>query len=725
MEKAVLRGAKITVGASVVALAFVANPVFAQNAAVADDANDAAIEEIVVTAQYRSESLQRVPAAISSVSGDDLAASGVSDLTGLSASVPGLYLSSYSVLSPQVFIRGVGSNDDGITSEGAVGVYVDGVYAGRGSSALFDLFDLERVEVLRGPQGTLYGRNTNGGAIKIETSKPGSEFKAAVELGYGNFDQKTLRGLVSGPLAENIFAKVSGSYKKRDGWTRDAVTGRQLNDEDSLSLRGQIRIEPAERVDVTFSVDYARDRPTSTFKEVVGGTLFGYYDESTDPFVGSYDLVDAYLRRDILGLSATVNWDVGIGTLTAVSGYRKTDIDYIEDYDSTPFPVVNIDSRQKARQFTQEIRLVSNEGENKFSWILGAFYLHDRGLGDDLFQFPFFGVDDLGTLARTRTSSIAAFGEAGYQLTPRIKLTLGGRFTHERKKFSVQRTVYPFDGSAAFDFVPLTTPAISFDNFSPRLLLEYQATEDVLAYASVTRGFKSGGFNNYPADPVAAVTAFSPEKITAYEVGLKATTSDRRLRINMAAFHYDYDNLQVFAPIDTFGGTPVVQITNAAKARVRGFEAEATYMPVRGLTLGVNYAHLVSNYREFLFDTVDLSGNRLPRAPRDTLQASVEWSGRISGNAELKFSGEYVYSSNLFFTPFNDPDLQTGNIGLLNASAMITSGDGHWTLSIYGRNLANKKYLGHGIDVLATDFDLKTGQVAAPRQYGVTVGWRF
>ena len=281
------------------------------------------VEEIVVTAQFRSESLQDVPVAISSLSGDELAASGSTDLTGLSAKVPGLYLSSYSTLSPQLYIRGVGSNDDGITAEGAVGVYVDGIYVGRASAALFDLYDIERVEVLRGPQGTLYGRNTNGGAIRVETTKAGPDTAAAVELGIGNFGQRKVRGMINGGLADNVFAKVAVGYKKRNGWTLDENTGGQLNDEDSLSVRGQLRFEPSPEFETTLGADYIRDRSGSSFKEVVAGSLFGLYEDSPNLFAGSYDLPTAFIKRDIFGLSGQLNWDFGPATLNALSGYRR------------------------------------------------------------------------------------------------------------------------------------------------------------------------------------------------------------------------------------------------------------------------------------------------------------------------------------------------------------------------------------------------------------------
>lgn len=683
------------------------------------------VGEIIVTAQYRRESLQRVPVAVTSVTGELLQQSGVSDLTGLSASVPGLYLSSYSTLSPQVFIRGVGSNDDGITSEGAVGIYLDNVYVGRASSALFDLYDLERVEVLRGPQGTLYGRNTNGGAIKIETTQPGPDLHAGIEVGYGRFDQRSVRGLISGPLAPNVFGKLSGSYKKRDGWTRDEISGSKLNSEDSLSFRGQLRVKPTDSLDLTFSLDYSRDRPSSSFKEVVGGTLFGLYEESPDPFSGSYDFPGASIRRNILGASLVLDWDLGDARLSAISAYRATNIHYTEDYDSTPFPVVHLDTQQRTRQYTQELRIVSSEGDSPFSWIAGVFFLRDQGHGTDRFILPFFGLDDEFTDARTRTTSIAGYGEVSYRVTPTLKLTVGARYTHERKRLEIQRQMLPIGGGSGFDFVPLTKPKTSFGNFSPRFVVEYQATPDVLGYASVTRGFKSGGFNNFPADSIAAATPFSAEKITAYEGGLKSSFFDRRVRLNVAAFLYDYSDLQVFAPIDTGGMVPVVQITNAAKARVKGAEIELVAAPVRDVTLNVNYAHLLSRYRSFQFGPLDLSGNALPRAPRDTVSVSAEWSPQITSDLELSLRGEYVYSSNLFFTPFNDPDLQTGNVGLFNASIGLSSHDDRWSLSIYGRNLANKQYLAHGIDALAGIFDLKTGQVAPPRQYGIVLGWKY
>lgn len=683
------------------------------------------VDDIIVTAQYRRENLQKVAVAITSISGESLTQAGVSDLTGLSASVPGLYLSSYSTLSPQVFIRGVGSNDDGITSEGAVGVYLDNVYVGRASSALFDLFDLERVEVLRGPQGTLYGRNTNGGAIRIETMQPSADFRAGIELGYGRFDQRSIRGMIGGALADNVFGKVSGSFKQRDGWTRDAATGARLNDEDSLAVRGQLRIEPTETVDVTFSLDVARDRPSSTFKEVVGGTLFDLYEESTDPFSGSYDFTDAFIRRNIFGGSMAVNWDLGGANLSSISAYRSTNIHYTEDYDSTPFPVVHIDTRQRTRQLTQEIRLISKEGESALSWIAGLFFLRDRGRATDRFILPFFGLDDELTNARTRTTSIAGYGELSWKVTPKLKLTVGARYTNERKRLAIQRQYLPISGGAAVDYVALTEPRTSFNNFSPRLVVEYQANEDVLAYASVTRGFKSGGFNNFPANAVAAAKPFASEKITSYEAGLKTVFLDRRIRLNTAAFVYDYSDLQVFAPIDTGGQVPVVQITNAAKARVKGVEVELFVRPASDLNFSFNYAHLVSAYRQFDFGDLDLSGNVLPRAPRDTLTAAVDWSPQVTTNLKLNVRGEYVYSSNLFFTPFNDPDLQTGNVGLFNASIALTSATQGWTLSAFGRNLGNKRYLAHGIDALAQSFDLKTGQLAAPRQYGILLSWKY
>lgn len=685
---------------------------------------EAGVEEIVVTAQFRSESLQDIPISISSVGGESLASSGVTDLTGISAQVPGLYLSSYSTISPQLYIRGVGSNDDGITAEGAVGVYLDGIYVGRASAALFDLYDIDRVEVLRGPQGTLYGRNTNGGAIRIETTKAGPETRAAVELGVGNFSQRTARGTISGPLSDTVFAKVSAAYKERDGWSRDETTQRRLNDEDSFSIRGQLRFEPSADFEATISADIARDRPGSTFKEVVAGTLFDLYRESPDRFTGSYDLVDAFIRRDIFGLSGQFSWDVGPATLTALTGYRKTDIAYTEDYDSTPFPVVHIDTVQEARQFTQEVRLVSHEGDRGFSWIVGGFFLDERGQSDDEFMLSFFEIPDELTDARTKTQSVAMFGELGYRFSDQLKLTAGLRYSNERKRIAITRTYELLDGST-FDFIPLTESSVSFDDLSPRAILEYTPADDVLLYASVTRGFKSGGFNNFPGDRVAAQTAFRPETITAYELGTKTTLFDRLVRLNGALFQYDYSDLQVFAPIDTGGQLPLVQITNAARARIRGGEVELRIAPTRALTFDINYAHLVSRYREFDFGGIDLAGNSLPRAPRNTLSLAAEWSPQLDNGMELSLRGEYVYSSNLFFTPFNDPDLSTGNVGLFNASVGVTSPDGRWRVSLFGRNLTDEVYLAHGIDALAESFDLKTAQLAAPRQYGIVLSWKY
>lgn len=686
--------------------------------------DESGVDEIIVTAQFRGENLQDVPVAISSVSGDSLSVSGANDLTALSAKVPGLYLSSYSTLSPQLYMRGVGSNDDGITSEGAVGVYIDGIYVGRASAALFDLYDIDRIEVLRGPQGTLYGRNTNGGAIRIETARPSSRTEAAAEIGFGNFGQHTFRGRASGGLSDSVFGKVAIGYKARDGWTRDEVTGRKLNDEDSFSARGQLRFDPGSEVSATLSFDFARDRPTSSFKEVVAGTLFDLYRESDDRFAGRYDLVDAFIRRDILGVSGQLEWDLGPAQLNVLTGYRTTDVAYTEDYDSTPFPVVHIDTVQKSRQFTQEIRLVSNEADRGFSWILGGFYLSDRGRSLDEFLLPFFELPDELTNARTQTRSIALFGELGYRFSDRFKLTVGLRYSDERKTLALRRS-YRFGNGQIVDFVPQATNRVSFDNLSPRLIAEWAPAEDALIYVSATRGFKSGGFNNFPADPVAAGTAFRPEEITAYEFGSKTTLFNRLVRVNIALFHYDYRELQVFAPIDTGAQLPVVQITNAARASIRGAEAELRIEPGPGLAFDLSYAHLQSSYRKFEFGDLDLSGNRLPRAPRNTFTLGGSWSPQVTDHVGIELRAEYVYSSNLFFTPFNDPDLQTGNVGLINASLAIRPINQNWSASMFARNITNKQYLAHGIDALSANFDLKTAQLAAPRQYGITLSWRY
>lgn len=681
------------------------------------------LDEVVITAQHRSENLQKTPLAVSAMTAETLEAGAISELSELSGTIPGLYLSAYTTLSPQVFIRGIGSNDDGITSEGAVGVYLDGVYVGRASSAMFDLFDLDRIEVLRGPQGTLYGRNTNGGAVKIETARPGPELKAGLEVGYGSFNQRSVRGLVSGPLSDNAFAKFSGSYKARDGWTRDASSGRKVNDEDSLGGRGQLLLT-AENLEITFSLDYLRDRPSSSFKEVVGGTLFGLYSESPNRFKGDYDFETAAIRRDMVGGSATLDWDVGFAHLVSVSGYRKTKIRYTEDYDSTPFPVVNLDMAQDTEQFTQEFRLVSTPGESPLEWIAGVYLLADEGRSHDAFLLPFFGLPDEVTRAKTRTTSVAAFGELSYRFTDQLKLTAGARYTDETKKLSLQRTFQPQGGGAGVDFVPPTAAETSFNNLSPRLVLEYQATPDVLAYASVTKGFKSGGFNNYPADPVAARTFFRPEEIQAYEVGLKATVWDGRLRANIAVFTYDYTDLQVFAPIDTGGGVPVVQVTNAAKAEVTGAELELTARLIPSLDVQLNYAYLDATYDRFLFGGQDLSGNRLTRAPRTTVSFNADWHYDLASGT-LRLHGNYVYSSNVFFTPFNDPELSTGSYGLLNASAAFESGNRRWTVTAYGKNLTDEVYLAHGIDTIATVFDLKVAEIGPPRQFGVSIAWRY
>ncbi|MCF6214857.1 MAG: TonB-dependent receptor [Emcibacter sp.] len=694
------------------------------------------LEEIVVTAQRRAENLSRVPIAVSAFSGDDLKKASITELSDIAGLAPGLYLSSYTTLSPQIFIRGIGSNDDGITAEGAVGVYMDDVYVGRASSAMFDLYDLERIEVLRGPQGTLYGRNTNGGAINIITKKPSDILEGGITLEYGNFDQFSAKGYVSGPLVEGKAAgKISGSYKKRDGWTLNTVDGSRVNDENSTSLRGQLALTPSESVNIVLSMDYSSDDTTSSYKEVIFGSFFGFAaPETPDRFSSAYNNTDAFVKRDIFGASIKVNWDHENFSLTSISGYRNTDIHYTEDFDSTELQIADLETTQEAEQFSQEIRL-SSASDGELSWVAGLFYLRDKGRATDLIDLGEFiiGFPDEVTESETQTDSYAAYGELSYQVTDKFKATVGLRYTYEEKSFQVERfnpaASVALLGGFQTILLPQITSTADFSDISPRLVLNYQLNDDMLLYASVTKGFKGGGFNNFPFDTATAQIPFEAEKITSYEAGFKSKFADSRVRLNTSVFYYDYTDLQVRTNVPS-GALALPQIRNAAAAKVYGGEVEMNALLTEELSIDLSYAFLHATYTNFVGDAgiggginADFSGKFLSRAPKNTLSAVIEYDREVpSLNGQISVRADARYSSTVFFTPANSDVLSQGGYTLLNARIAYENENG-WTIALYGKNLTDKTYVAHAIDLL--QFNLVTAEIGAPRQYGISASFNF
>tara|TARA_B100001939_G_scaffold347695_1_gene370156 strand:+ start:11288 stop:13579 length:2292 start_codon:yes stop_codon:yes gene_type:complete len=726
------------------------------------------LEEIVVTAQKRSENLQEVPIAVTAMSGKFLEDSGIVALDEVSTRTPGFTMSRFNMAQPQLFIRGIGSTDDSAFGDQSVGVFVDEVYVGRAGGSDFDLMDLERLEVLRGPQGTLYGKNVVGGAVNIITKKPSAETQVKLRGSYGNFNRYELRGLVNGALSDTVNAKLSLSKVERDGHSTSSIDGSKLSDENNFSARAQLLFTPNEEVEFLLSADYSRDRLAGNSRDCFGeqfvffpwfapGQPLGASPCSEDPFVNE-KTVNGFQNRDVWGVSGKITWQTGLGELTSITAYRNSDFEFQEDFSGSDANLVINNVDEDAKQFSQELRLGDVSEDGRFKWIAGLYYFNEKidrldnndfrgndaavmvtpspvpGLtwgqllpltGQPWGQAPFnIFFDQFNT-----TNSYAAFGQATYDLTQQVSITLGARYTHEKKDAEING--FGFDPTGGFLAAPYdVSPSQSWNSFTPKATLDYKVTEDAMVYVSYSEGFKSGGFNGSASSEAAALRGFDPEKAKQWEVGLKSMWLDGQVRLNLTAFHIDYTDLQVFQLVN---GAELV-IDNAADATSKGFEAELTAALTKELTFNANYAYLDASYSSYITeDGEDFSGNRLTRSPEHSFNIAMTYQRDLGDWGVLTLQGDYAYRDEIFFNPDNFR-LDDGRIlvgdgsrSLLDAYVALEFVQQGLEVKLWGKNLTDELYRVHGIDGRGP-FGLTNSAAVVyglPRSYGVTVTWQF
>ncbi|MDQ8755433.1 TonB-dependent receptor [Sphingosinicella sp. LHD-64] len=711
--------------------------------------------EIVVTARRRAESLQDVPIAVTAFDANRVSELQADDISGLRYSVPNLYLDQGDGGNAVIYIRGVGQNDSLAFADAGVGVYVDDVFVARSQAAFLELFDVERIEVLRGPQGTLYGRNTIGGAVKFVSTRPARELEGYLEAGIGNFDFLTLRGRVSGPLAgDALRGKVAFAVTRRDGYNDNLFTGADDGDLESYAGRVALLFEPSPQFELLLSADARRDRPDtsrSPHREtpitvaapavVTLPALDDPYDVETNAN-GLNDL-DAY------GVSLTARWRPSDRvTIESITAYRAMNFDLVLDTDGSPLPVLDILLRQDQRQFSQELRLLYQGSRLTFTG--GLYYFYDRDIsfsGYDDGAATIFGLPVVALgfpnaqLAETRqiTNSYAVFGDATYALTDRLSLSAGLRYTYERRSsgrtfesyfdpaISVTGNEPPFLQGVGVPGQPIGGRA-SFEAFTPRVSVSYDATDDVLLYASAARGFKSGGFDGRAASDF-QFRPFRPEYVWSYEGGLKTRWLGGRLIANAAIFYNDYTDVQV----TSFGADPVTGVfqslfTNAASARAYGAELELVARPTRGLTINASLGYLDARYREFevLVGTVvtDVSDRHLVNAPRWNGSIGATYRAPLSARLSGTIHVDAAYRSTSAIEITDSPVLRQPGYGLINGFVAIGSSDERWELRAGVRNLTDKAVRVQGFN-LESFPGVQVGFYAAPRTYDLRLILRY
>jgi iron complex outermembrane receptor protein len=730
-------------------------PVVAQTAPVAETAaEDAAREgDIIVSARRRDESLIEVPIAVSAFSGETLEARGTPDLTALQFKVPNttFQVARGSNSTLIAFIRGVGQQDPLWGFEPGVGLYVDDIYIARPQGAVLDIFDVERIEVLRGPQGTLYGRNTIGGAVKYVTRRLGDEFSGRVKGSYGSYNQIELTGTVAVPLGTSFAIGGAFAWYSRDGYGTNLTTGAEHYNRDMWAARLSAEFDN-DTVFIRLAGDRTEDdsNPRHGHREVGGFPTLPAFEPLPDQYDTRAGIGDEN-RVVTQGISLTGEFLLNDQlTLKSISAYRDGYTDTVIDFDNTPLPTLDIPARYEDWQFTQEVQLLVEA--DRWQGVFGGFYLKGRASGafdTVLGNFPLGPALSnpsaapltILTSGTVRTDSIAFFGDVSFDLTPELKISAGLRFTRDDKEGTVFRRNFTGIRSPEFGN-PAAIPGLvrtdytndrTDEKFTPRVAISWQPDDNLNLYASYGRGFKSGGFD-MRGDAVFTpntVNGYNPETIDSFEVGLKGAFLDRTLFLNIAAFTSDYRDVQITVQAPTATGVASV-VDNAGKARIQGFEIEMTARPAPNLTVNAAIGYTDARFKEFLTfiaggtTPIDVADQRVfQNTPRWVANTSLTWTAPLAGGT-LALTPSLSLRDRYSQFEIPNPLLDQPAFVLVEASANWTSADDRFTLALHGRNLTDERYRIGGYNFPGALFGNSIiGFYGPPRTVTATVSFRF
>lgn len=753
----------------------------------------AAFEEVIVTAQKRSENVQDVPLSITAIPESFIQEVGAQSVNDLGLYTPGLETRVSQPTQPAFNIRGITTNDFGIGADPAVAVYVDGVYSGRSGAAMTAFQDVSRVEVLKGPQGTLFGKNAAAGALHIVNNAPTDELEAKVDVSLGNYSRRTLEATFNAPLADNLFLRVNALDNQREGYRRNLATGGKLADENNNGARAALLWRASDNTSATLRLEYI---------DVDQDSAIGYgLLNGDDPYGDA--VVDGPVREalHLSGGSLTVESDLGATNFTSITAARSFGSRNLRDEDGTAlFPVYFTSENIEDNRFlSQELRLVSDDA-SKLRWTLGAMYSRERGQQDSALNFSTDLVDrvllsDAGVAAGLdaynaafgtnytaatapagfgwdivldptgenimnwgtplgagqsvlggffpenahadlTSTSAALYGDATYALSDKTDLTLGLRYTHDEKDFTL--TIVP--NQFGFGVVYTTTPGVeqsnSWSNLSTRAVVSHQFAAEAMAYFSYATGYKAGGFNSTELS-----NPFDEEQVANFEIGWKSTAFERRLRFNAALFFYEYTDLQELVSVlnpDTGINEPRIRNEDAEG---RGVEIETQWRVLPALTLRANYAYLdteITKFALFANETAadDRTGEPQSSVAKQKLNLSTEYTLKLQKAGDVSFRLGYSYVGRRRTqglggaTPEAQAlmDLYRDDLDgpYYNVDARITYGDAldRWHVSLYGQNLTNQQYL-YTLGGFAAGIGAPIADRAPPRFFGVEAAYSF
>ena len=708
-------------------------------------AQDNPLEEVVVTATKRSVALQDLAGSANVLGADKLGPGGIQEVRDMQVDIPNLSLGDQFGFA-RVFMRGIGMTSIDIGGEGAVAFLQDGAIIPRPAAPLMGMFDLDQVEVLRGPQGTLYGRGATAGAINMVTAKPGKELGGYLSVTAGNYSLAQFKGAIDVPMGDAFSMRLAGSLDSRDGYGNNIFTGSDINDRDASAYRATFVYDAGGPLTATLSAQYYEEDdnnyafsyfgqsegssiPVPFGVPILGGNTVdmvggGFYDINSDQ--EPINDRDGQLINLTIDYAFNDHW-----SLKSITSSQSMDRFLRDDLDSTDANLFGQNNyTEESDSFGQE--LILNYSADRLDVLGGVMYFEEELYGEvrvPLTNLCFLLAPDAcgtpvgdflngGNYLQDGDVDIEAWGayvEANYSISDKLSLIAGLRYNYEERDGT---------GSFIFDAISLNVPTNqreSWNDLTPRITLQYSPNDNMLLYATYTEAFKSGVINTGSTSP-----PLDPETVDAFEVGLKGQNASGTLRYSVAAFFYDYQDMQ----ISFVDETSTVSTVNAAEAENSGIELEVDGSLGNGFAFDFYLTYLNAEYQEFFngdyangFAITDLSGNTLPNAPESTAKLGLTWAGAVGGGT-LTVRGEAYYQDDVYFTEWNRKDAYQKSYEQLNASVDYSWND-QWLLSLWGRNLSDEEVMSNNIITAPLYDSLRVGAVLPPRTYGATVSYQF
>ncbi len=744
-----------TLRTSMLPLALAITATLPNSAAIAQQSEQSLqLEEVVVTARRRSENLQDVPIAVTAFSSEELALRGTSDISEIAQSVPSVTLEPSRATNSTLtaFMRGVGQQDPLAGFEQGVALYVDDVYLARPQGSLLEIYDIERIEVLRGPQGTLYGRNAVGGAIKYVTRRLANEPALHLKGSLGSYDQ--VDGVITGsvPFSDSVRAGAAVASLNRNGYGANFTTGDDQYNKEILAARASLEIEPSDALLIRIAADYSKDdsNPVAGYRPNAGAVSgIPVLDDVHDSLAGAADNpstagIDGNNEVETKGVSASIEWELNDSViLKSISAYREDYTESVIDFDSLPVDDVDAPVIYENDQFSQELQLLYSA--ERVKGVFGFYYLEASAANDFdvvLGQLPATPKITAYTGGTVDTKAWSLFADVSYDVTDKLSLSIGGRYTEDERSADIFRANYiglgsPFFGNTAAIEIAVNSDYSNdrtFYDFSPRVNINYTVNDAVNLYAGYSQGFKAGSFDPRGANLIQPEVeqGFKPEQLDSFEVGVKSTWLDGRARTNIAAFYSEYKDMQVpgSLPVDTdndgVGDDFIGTVTNAGESEIAGVEFEGEFLLTEGLSVQLSFSVLDTDIKEWILNGVNVADQReIQNTPERMAYLGLNYS-MFAGPGSLNLNANLSHKDDIFQFEIPVPEIDQSAYDIVNASIVWASNSGTWSVGLHGKNLTDEEYKtsGYNFPTLGTENNV-TVFYGAPQTFTFTVDYRI